>query len=316
MNKLKISSIATLGMNVPRICSREWADSVIAVVVAYKSWTDLAECCARLRKIPAIEQLVVVDNSYSEVGSCLEHSNIHPVDRWITHAIPPSNLGYAGGNNFGFEVARTLGANEVLVCNPDVQIYSDVIEGLIAEMQTEALDLISPYMREVDLTGEVRNLKNPGWDQLLGKGVVEIPATLVKSRYIPTFYGACFIVTMRLIDDLGGLSEDFFLYGEEIDFKLRMERSAYRWAVSSDFGVTHDRGSSISPGEGGKSLVAFFQSARSAVIVGRKYWPQTVAFWTFARSVLAVALVFRGRPSEARAVVRGAIQGWKARVTI
>ncbi|WP_427172299.1 glycosyltransferase family 2 protein [Arthrobacter sp. 92] len=289
--------------------------TVAAVVVAFKNGNDLAECYIRLCAIAEIRHIVIVDNSYWEVGSCLTYAGINAIDVRTIHAVPDGNLGYAGGNNFGIDVAKRAGAECVLVCNPDVLIEAETVTSLLSEMETRSLDLISPRLLENDPIGGVTLLSNPGWDAYLGKGVIDIPASRFASRYIPTFYGACFLATTRLWDHLGGLSEDFFLYGEEIDYTMRINRSSFRWAVSECSVVAHARGSSISPGRNGKSLVAFFHAARSAVIVGRKYWPAAVVWWTAVRLVFAGYLALRRRPSESRAVVRGLMQGVRSPLT-
>lgn len=286
--------------------------NVAAIVVAYKNTNDIATCYARLREAPEIQSIIVVDNSYGEVGSCLDYADIENIDRRTFHVVPPTNLGYAGGNNFGIDVAVRNGADYILVCNPDVLIEAGTVACLLDEMQDCSLDLISPQLLEEDPTGAMRTISNPGWDVYLGRGVIEIPKTRLSSRYISTFYGACFMATSQLFDDLGGLCEDFFLYGEEIDFTLRIDKSKFRWGISKASVVSHARGSSISPEREGKSVISFFHAARSAVIVGRKYWPSALFVWIVARLILAGYLTLRGRVTESWAIVGGLIRGLRS----
>ena len=285
---------------------------VTAIVVAYKNRSDLAICYKSLSRVPEIREIIIVDNSFSEVGSCLEYAGLGSLNMGIVHAVPGHNLGYAGGNNLGIGLARERGAEHVLVCNPDVVVGLNTVPELLAEMDRRSLDLISPRLSEGDLSEESTVLSNPGWDTYLGRGVTQVPKSPFSSRYVPTFYGACFLASMCILDGLGGLSQDFFLYGEEIDYTLRIERSKFRWGVSEDVVVSHDRGSSISPGRSGKSLVAYFHAARSAVIVGRKYWPRAVIGWLAARVFVACLMLIRGRPAESRAVIRGLTEGLRS----
>jgi GT2 family glycosyltransferase len=285
---------------------------IAAVVVAYKNTDDIATCYARLQEIPEIQSIVLVDNSYGEVGSCLAYAGIEAIDDRTVHVVPPANLGYAGGNNFGIDVARRDGADYILVCNPDVLLETETVACLLDEMHNRSLDLISPQLLEVDNAGLNKTISNPGWDRYLGRGVVEIPRSRPASRYISTFYGACFMVSSRLLDQIGGLSEDLFLYGEEIDYTVRINGSNFSWAISARYVVAHARGSSISPGRDGKSITSFFHSARSAVIVGRKYWPSSVFGWIAARMMLAGYLTVRGRSAESRAIVGGLVRGLRS----
>lgn len=284
---------------------------VAAVVVAYKNKDDLAACHASLLSCPDIAKIILVDNSFSLVGSCIEYAGIPSLDGRTHHLPAQDNLGYAAGNNFGLNAAIREGADYVLICNPDVLIDDETVNCLLEEMREKGLDLISPQLLESEEGGKNRILSNPGWDKLVGRGVVDIPHGHWRGRYVPTFYGACFLASTQVLEAVGGLSEDFFLFGEEIDYTMRLEKLNFSWAISELTVVAHGRGTSISPGHGGKSLVSFFHSARSAVIVGRKYWRGSLAYWIAARSLLAGYLTLRGKKSEGRAVLDGLHQGLK-----
>lgn len=281
------------------------------MVVVYKNRDDLVACHSSLLASPDIDRIILVDNSFSAVGSCIEYAGIPCLDDRTHHLPAPDNLGYAAGNNVGMDAAVGEGADYVLICNPDVLIDNNTVNSLLEEMRDGGLDLISPQLLERGADGVHRTLSNPGWDRFLGRGVVEIPRTRWRSRYVPTFYGACFLISSQVLEAVGGLSEDFFLFGEEIDYTLRLEKFNFSWAISERTLVTHARGTSISPGTEGKSLVSFFHSSRSAVIVGRKYWHRALTGWVVARSLLAGYLTLRGKNSEAKAIISGLRQGLK-----
>lgn len=293
----------------------ELGNKLAVVVVAYKNRDDLVACYTSLCAIPRIDTIIVVDNSYAEVGSCFDYAGISHIQENVIHARPGGNIGYAGGNNFGIALARARGFDLVLVSNPDVLLDADAVDRLLSEMLRRSLDLISPRLLEKSAEVAESVLSNPGWDLWLGKGVIDIPPSLIGSRYISTFFGACFVATTQIIDSVGSLSDDFFLYGEEIDYTIRMNRANVRWGVSDDIVVSHDRGSSISPGGSSKSLVAFHHAARSTIIVGRKHWPKAVAPWLMARVFMAGWLLLRGRHRESKAILAGLSEGLRGSLT-
>lgn len=286
---------------------------MIAVVVAFKSGSELAICCEGILRSSLVDRVIVVDNSFEIYGSALDAVGLKPSERLI-HAIPTHNLGYSGGNNFGIAMAKGLGTDLVLVCNPDVEIDDADIAELKAELADKSLQLISPRLTERDRGGSRVILSSPGWDKWLGRGVV-CGAEAGDRRLTPTFFGACFMARMDLLDQIGALSEDFFLYCEEIDYCLRMRAAGLRWGISRKVCVPHGRGLSISPGGSTKkSPVGHHHAARSAIILGRKYWPESVLLWTANRCLLAVLMLIRLNVAGGLAVLKGVIQGWRKRL--
>lgn len=283
---------------------------MIAIVVAFRNGPELGLCCDSLLLCSDVSRIVVVDNSYAEFGSCFERIGYTPGPR-ILHVRAPGNLGFSGGNNFGVQAVDCEHSGMILFCNPDVVVSEPSIRGLLFEMRDNNLDLISPYMSERTSGGELENLACPAWDMLLGRGLLDVSNRPNRFRYVPSFFGACFIATRTLLSEVGGLSEDFFLYGEEVDYCQRMALTDRRWSVSRAHGVTHSRGASINPlkGRPGKSSVAYLHAARSAMILGRKYWPLGLPLWIAARLLLASVLAVKRDFRSARSVIVGVIQG-------
>ncbi|WP_422935376.1 glycosyltransferase family 2 protein [Sinomonas sp. P47F7] len=289
---------------------------IVVVVVVYKAFSDLNTCLRSLRAGPA-SRVVVVDNSFHSAGSCVDHVANWDSDRFV-HVVPHDNLGYARGNNLGIQHALDLGADFVIVCNPDVIIMPPVIDRLVSEIERGSYGLISPFLVEGTLGSTERppSLSRPGWDLALGRGVISTNASEWASRLYPTFFGACFIVKSDVVRHVGGLCEDFFLYCEEADYCQRLAQHEIRWAISPEVGVEHNRGASISDGSTrGKSLIGLHHAARSMVILGRRYWPSRSVVWTVLRIALSILYLARGRPDSARAILTGLLSGWRADVS-
>lgn len=282
-----------------------------AIVVAYRSSGDVVECCKALLASNLISQVVVIDNSASEGWV----SVVSELERLVTDRLVVvsalGNLGYARGNDIGMEIARAGGATHVLICNPDVVVDHAALDSLMTELCDGELALLSPQMQERGRSGDVV-LRRPAWDLALGRGVVDTPR---RWGYRPCFFGACWLADIRLFDAVGGLSDHLFLYGEEAELVERMRRMGRTdWAVSRAVVVLHARGASVSK-DGyqmrRRSLVSVREPARSAIVLGRLYWPWLAPWWTAVRCLLALTYVLRGRPSLAAAVVSGVVSGWR-----
>lgn len=288
-----------------------------AVLVAYNSGEELIQCCEALADSSDVGIIIVVDNSDDDNRQDLGGRASKKLVEKLRTIVPGRNLGYSGGNNRGMAVALEAGATHILVCNPDIWIGAETVQGLLRELIDNGLDLISPRLKERDHRGEETTLTRPGWDCLVGRGVYERGSSVLSRVVRPTFFGACVLLKGSLLKALGGFSEDMFLYGEEIDFCRRMAKSPYCWAISAEHVAFHERGRSISPSgmsSADRSLASFHHSARSAMIVGRKYWPWMVPLWMSLRVVLALRNLALGRPSVAGTIVRGVYSGLTVRL--
>lgn len=287
-------------------------------MVAYNNGDELSECCETLAGAFEVHHIVIVDNGFAEgFASSFTPSAILALK--LVQIQPIRNLGYAAGNNLGIKRAVALGATRVLVCNPDVILAPTAVRGLLREIDSSNLDLVSPYLLEQDEFGTEQELHRPGWDAIWGRGVLDIGSGSFLRRGTPTFFGACFMATAALLNRVGPLSEDYFLYGEEVDYCKRMDRAGdCFWKISRRHMARHARGTSISPNGSSffaKSDLAYQHAARSAIIVGRKHWPSLVYVWSLLRLALALRLVMHGRARSGLAVAKGVSQGWLARIT-
>ncbi|KQQ28370.1 glycosyltransferase family 2 protein [Frondihabitans sp. Leaf304] len=290
---------------------------VAAVVVAYNNGSELVRCLEGLAANQSVGTIFVIDNgALPWQGSEAVSPTLR---RKLEYRRPSSNLGYAGGNNMGIELAASIGAEHVLICNPDVTVKSADVDDMLTDLRLLGSDLISPQLLERSSQGDWSALGSPGWDAAAGKGVLRRSDALLASEFVPTFFGACFLARMSLFRSTGLLSPNLFLFCEEIDLCMRMSLLGLsgNWGISGRTVVEHGRGSSVTPkgyGSSARSRLSVEEAARSAVIIGRIYWPWRVPLWGGLRLVLAVRYVVLGRISLARGVLRGVYRGLRSPV--
>jgi len=82
--------------------------------------------------------------------------------------------------------------------------------------------------------------------------------------------GASMLLKRQLLEEIGLLCEDYFLYYEEIDLALRA-KNKFNLAVASDAVVFHKEGGSTS---GGKSDLADFCYIKNKLLIAKKFYPQ------------------------------------------
>ncbi len=214
---------------------------VSVVIVNYNSWPDVAALVSSLSASAAVTdgvcEIVVVDNASDG-----------PVPESLTVTTPgvalilrPENGGFAVGVNAGWRAAR---GRWILLLNPDV--VAD--EGLLARVvdrargykadPTGAPGVVGFGLRNPDGTrqpsvGTFPNLGRTVWEQLIPRSRRKYQAGWrTKPGPVDWVTGACALLSGALLDELGGLDEDFFLYYEEV----ALCRSAVRrgWRVEYD----------------------------------------------------------------------------------
>ncbi len=90
-------------------------------------------------------EIVVVDN-FSNNGSLELLQNVFAAEQRV-HLLPlPANLGFARGNNAGYQMAKTrLQADFILMINNDTIIEQpDFLTQMVLKYQTDPFDILGP----------------------------------------------------------------------------------------------------------------------------------------------------------------------------
>jgi len=86
--------------------------------------------------------------------------------------------------------------------------------------------------------------------------------------------GASMLVSKEFLETVGPLSEDYFLYYEEIDWAIRARKKGFRLGYASDAIVYHKEGAALGSGKSeGRSLLAEYYGVRNRLVFTRKFYP-------------------------------------------
>ncbi|MBP2677040.1 MAG: hypothetical protein H6Q82_105 [Deltaproteobacteria bacterium] len=157
----------------------------------------------------------------------------------------PVNLGFAGGNNLGIQIAAGGGADYVWLLNSDTVVTREALSYLVRTARTrervgavQSLLLKWGNRRGVDASGQkitaegVRNDASPpppGADPEMG---------------IPVF-GACAasaLYDVSALRDVGPFDKEFFIICEDVDLSFRLRLSGYEILLSPKSVVFHKVG--------------------------------------------------------------------------
>lgn len=194
------------------------------------------------------------------------------------------NFGYAGGINIGCRLSETLWNSDFFwLLNNDCLVAPDALLIMLTKMQDNLETLVCGCtVLDYDNPDRVQSYGGSWYSMRTGRGwsigLNEIYNPHFKDTeaedLINYVSGAAMLIRALTLNSIGYLSEDYFLYNEEIDLSLSLS-SRKNLGVSVRAKVYHKVGSSIGTDKGdriGSQLATFFQ-ARSKLIFASKHVP-------------------------------------------
>jgi N-acetylglucosaminyl-diphospho-decaprenol L-rhamnosyltransferase len=295
--------------------------AVSITLVLYESADVVAACLASIREDvdAGFAEVIAVDNASPDDSADIVAREL-PSARIVRSE---SNRGFAAGTNLAW---RLVDSPYWLWLNPDVVFPPRGLRRLV-EWMDEHPD-VGAASPEIDHGSGFH--ASPGYAlPSIGRALLEmlrlhrlLPRS-VRARVLKGPYwtegdqldagwvaGTALICRHAAVTDAGLLSEDFFMYGEEIEWCWRIGKAGWRLGVCSDVVVAHGDGTSArqlwSPSERAlRGAVGWKLACRR--IHGRVY-AQLYAV------VMAVALGLEGvhpaRASEQRRLARRAAWAW------
>ena len=229
------------------------------------------------------------------------------------------NGGYAAGNNVGVRLALAEpDVDYVWILNNDTLVERDALARLLERMaQDPAIGICGAKVVYLEKPGVVQSLgggrflRGRARCELLGKGTsadapVDAAAIEAQLSYIN---GAAALVRRTLIETVGYMDEDYFLYWEEIDWAVRAA-GRFRLGYCDAARVYHRVGMSIGTSdEGRSSMLSDFYLTRSKFRFLRRHYPGLVVL-ALPNLVRAVIRELRaGRRERARNLLVAAAGG-------
>jgi N-acetylglucosaminyl-diphospho-decaprenol L-rhamnosyltransferase len=201
---------------------------------------------------------VVVDNASGDAQAIAEAIELNGWGIWATLVVATKNGGFAYGNNIGLARAyETAVPSYVYLLNPDAQVRVGAIGSLarflelhgevgIAGSSFENLDgsdwpiafrfpsMMSELLHGMELGPLMRLLKR--WTVAQFMGTTPQP--------IDWICGASMLIRPAVLESIGGMDENYFLYFEETDFCYRAKKAGFATWYVPESRVMHIRGQS------------------------------------------------------------------------
>ncbi|MDX7951705.1 glycosyltransferase family 2 protein [Lichenihabitans sp. Uapishka_5] len=226
------------------------------------------------------------------------------------------NLGYAGGVNATIaRLAAFPDWSALWVLNADTEPDRDALAALVRKARSDPRYGIVGSRLVLFGTGKIqayggrwRKYTARGFNIGLGRPAEAPVDAGAVEREMTYVLGASMYITHAFIDEVGGMTEDYFLYVEEVDWCLR--RGRFRLGLAADSIIHHHHGGTLgsSTSRRARSRLAVYLEERNKHLISRRLYPALYPL------VALTTLVFTAQYIRARAprnfVI--ALEGWWA----
>lgn len=260
----------------------------LAIVIVNWNTKNLLEEC--LRSIQAETQtphcIWVVDNASSD-GSREMVKERFPDVRLIENA---ENRGFAAANN---QAIAQIQAPYILLLNSDTVVLDGALDRMVEHLELHP-ELSALGCRLLNADGTLQASCHRFYSTMGSLVENKLMARLIpwrfrhspyltfwdhsKNRQVDWVTGACLLVRKATIEKVGLLDEDFFMYGEEVDWQLRMRQSGHKVGFLADAYIIHYGGASA---QKVYTTMNQHELAGRARLIRKHYHPLTYQIYLF-----------------------------------
>lgn len=200
--------------------------TVNCIIVTYNAMKWIEKCISSIKEEHINLQIIVIDNNSTDntvefIKTRFPFVQIFP---------QKENLGFGGGNNLGYAVAKQNAASYVYLLNQDTISYPNTISKLIKiSEQLSNVGVVSPIhlnedgsLLDSDFEKYINAKSCPNYisDTTLGNLKEYYPLSFINA--------AAWLIKTDTVEYLGGLfSTAFFHYGEDVNFIGRLRKFGF-----------------------------------------------------------------------------------------
>jgi len=215
--------------------------SVSVILVNWNGRNDTLECLHSLAKVSyAPMHIIMVDNASAD-------DSVDAVKREFpsVEMIPnKTNLRFAGGNNIGIKHALERGSDYILLLNNDTTVDAEFLTELVKAADADpGIGMVGAKIYYYDdpkriwfAGGRIEWWK--GWISHIGLRE-EDRGQYDTARAVDYITGCCLLVKRPVIEKIGNLDEQFFMYGEDVDWCLRVCKAGFRLVYEPKAKIWH-----------------------------------------------------------------------------
>lgn len=210
-------------------------------------------------------EIILVDNG-SPDDSIKIFNQEYKNNKLIKILNTKSNLGYAGGNNFGINYALKNNFDFLILLNNDVLVDPNFLNELLKESNN--YDILGPkiyFAPGFEFHKDRYQKKDLGkviwaiggqmdWNNIYGSniGIDQVDHGQFKKiiNKVDFISGCCLMANRQVFEKIGKLDENYFMYLEDVDFCQRAKKAGFKMACIPKSIIWHvNSGSTSGPGD-------------------------------------------------------------------
>jgi len=206
----------------------------LSVIIVNYNTEDYLKACLRsvFAQTNASYEVLVVDNASTDDTVNMVREQFPQVNLLIS----PENLGFAKANNLAAQHAI---GEFIYYLNPDTEVQPGCFATMLRFMEEHpAAGMAGTRLLYPDKTHQKSVEESYPSQRYTNGELAKLPGR------IAWLIGASLIARHKIIKQLKGFSEDYFLYGEDIDLSIKVRQAGWKLGFISNAEVIHWEGKS------------------------------------------------------------------------
>ena len=252
--------------------------SIVIPTYNAREWIEQCIDSIRLHHPACDYEIVVVDDKSSDDTVTIVREKYADVRLFANE----KNVGFGRTVNVGLNASK---GEYILVLNNDTWMHAGALDALIGYLDTHAeAGIVGPKVLSGDGSLQQqcrRRIPSPMAALLYFTGVARMfpknpkiagylmtAADETQTTEVDAVSGACLMVRRSVVDTIHGFDEEYYLYGEDMDFCWRTKLAGWKVIYHPEAKLTHFGGQG---GTGKKRLYATIEWHRAMWIFYRKH---------------------------------------------
>jgi len=237
---------------------------VSAIVINWNGMAFIKECLESLQKqIYNNIRVIFIDNGSTDDSVEYSKQNFP----WADLILFNTNQGFEIPNNIAIQKALADGADYILLLNNDLVLAPNAVSELVAAGERDpTVGALGPVQVRYDNPAKV--ISAGGYYDWMRGMVVQNEDLPSLNNEVDFLSGAALMVKKVVLEQVGMLDEDYYFYGEDVDFCKRIKQNGYKLLCVASSIVRHHVGGSRSD-----SSFHIYHITRSRFILMKRYAP-------------------------------------------